>query len=67
MIIERTTKEIIFRVSASTKIDDLQALADYLAFQEIASKSKATQAQANALIKEAKKGRWNKTKSNLEL
>lgn len=67
MIIERTKKEIIFRVSSSTQIDDLQALADYLTFQEIASKSKATRAQANALIKKAKKGRWIKTKSDLEL
>jgi len=63
MIIEHTKKEIIFRLAASTKIDELQALVDYLTFQETGSKSKATQTQANALAKETKKGRWQKTKS----
>lgn len=67
MIIERNKNEVVFRVSASTKIDDLQALADYLTFQEVASKSKATQEQTNALVKDIKKGRWKKTKSNLGL
>lgn len=67
MIIERNKNEVVFRVSASTKIEDLQALADYLTFQEVASKSKATQEQTNALVKDIKKGRWKKTKSNLGL
>jgi hypothetical protein len=63
MIIERNTNEVIFRLDASVKLDDLQALADYFLYEKIGSKSKATQAQVNALVKEAKRGRWAKTRT----
>lgn len=65
MIIERTKDEIIFRLPANTKIDDLQDLADWFEFNELSKKSKVTQKQVDALVKEIKKGRWERTKAQL--
>jgi hypothetical protein len=67
MIIERTNKEVILRLPSNTKLDDLQSIADIFTFKKIAQKSKATQAEADALAKAAKKGRWARTKSRLGL
>ncbi len=67
MIIERKDNEIIFRLPADTNIDDLQAMVDWLEFREISGKSKATQEQIDELASEAKKGRWEKTKTLLGL
>lgn len=67
MIIERNKNEVVFRVSGNYSIDYLQDLLDLLEFREISEKSKATQEQVDKLVKEVKKGRWNKTKSELEL
>ena len=67
MIIERTSKEIVFRLPASTKLKDLQDVANLFAFKEISQKSKATQKGVDELVKQVKKGRWNKTKEKLGL
>ena len=67
MIIERTSKEVVFRLPTSTKLDDLQALANLFAFKEISRKSKATQKDVDELVKKAKKGRWSKTKQRVGL
>jgi hypothetical protein len=66
MIIERTTNEIIFRLPSSTNVDDLQDLADLLEFKEIAKKSKASQKDVDNLVTTIKKGRWGKTKLQLD-
>lgn len=67
MLIERTSKEIIFRLPSSIKIEDLQDIANFFTFKEIALKSKATQKDVDVLVKKIKKGRWNKTKQKLGL
>ena len=67
MIIERTSKEVIFRLPASTKLEDLQEIADLFAFKEISRKSKATQKDVDDLVKKIKKGRWAKTKKQIGL
>lgn len=67
MIIERTSKEIIFRFPSSTKLNDLQEIANLFAFTSIAGKSKATQKDVNDLVKKVKKARYAKTKLNLGL
>ena len=67
MIIERTAKEIIFRLPATTKLKDLQEIADLFAFKEISQKTKATQKDVDALVKKIKKGRWDKTKKKIGL
>jgi cytochrome c551/c552 len=67
MIIERTKKELIFRFPANLNIDDMQDLTDLFAYKEIAQKSKAKQKDVDALVKEIKKGRWEKTKQQIGL
>ncbi len=67
MIIERTSKEIVFRLPSTTKMEDLQEVADLFSFKEIARKSKATQKDVDDLVKKIKKGRWGKTKNKLGL
>ena len=67
MIIERTSKEIVFRLPSSTKLEDLQDIANLFAFKEISQKSKATQKDVDDLVKKIKKGRWTKTKLRLGL
>lgn len=67
MIIERTKKEVIFRLPLTTSVDELQDMADFLLFKEVVSKSKAKQVDVDAFVKKIKKGRWNKTKNKLGL
>lgn len=65
MIIERNSKEILFRLPSSTKLEDLQDIANLFMYKEVARKSKATQKDVNELVKQIKVGRWAKTKSKL--
>ena len=65
MIIERTKKEIIFRLPSNIKIEILQDIAELFEFNEIAKKSIANQKEVDELVKTIKKGRWTKTKKKL--
>lgn len=65
MTVERTNKEIIVRLPASTDIDELQDMVDMLEYKRISSKSKATQDDVDSLVNSIKKGRWDSTKSKL--
>ena len=65
MIIERTSKEVVFRLPSSTKLEDLQEIANLFAFKEIARKSKASQKDVDDLVKKIKKGCWAKTKKKV--
>ena len=67
MMTERTSKEVIFRLPSSTKLEDLQDIADLFTFKEISRKSKARQKDADELVKTIKKGRWARTKQKLGL
>jgi hypothetical protein len=67
MIIERTSKEIIFRFPKSLNLDDLQDLTDLFEFKEIAKKSRASQKDVDSLVNSIKKGRWEKAKQHLDL
>jgi len=67
MIIERKSDEILFRLPSSTKLEDLQALANLFTFKETARTSKAKQKDVDELVKKIKKGRWEKTKKKLVL
>jgi hypothetical protein len=67
MIIERTSKEVVFRLPSSTRLEDLQDIANLFAFKEISRKSKASQKDVDELVKKIKKGRWTKTKRKLGL
>jgi hypothetical protein len=67
MIVERQNNEILIRFSAGTKISRIQTILDYLRYEELTSKSTATEADVDKLVKEAKKGRWNKIKREIGL
>lgn len=49
MVIERTSKEVIIRLPSYVDTDGLQRLVDYLTYKEATAKSKAKQADVNAL------------------
>lgn len=65
MIIERTKKEVIIRLSPSVDTKGLQQLVDYLTYKEATSKSKAKQLDVDNLAKEIKVGWWAKNRSRL--
>lgn len=66
MIIERTPNEIIFRFPRDMNVDDLQDLADLFEYKELTKKSKASQKDVDDLVKTIKKGRWEKSKQQLD-
>ncbi len=66
MKIERTKNEIIFRLPYTIDMDDLQDLTDLFEYKEITKKSLANQNDVDSLVKEIKKGRWEKTKQKLD-
>ncbi len=67
MTIERTKNEVIFRLPNNINLDDLQDFADYFQYRTITKKSKASQTEVDNLVKEIKKGRWDKTRKQLDL
>ncbi len=67
MIIERTSNEIIFRVSNNINLDDLQDIADFLEYSELSKNAKTKQKDVDSLVKTIKKGRWSKTKQIINL
>ena len=66
MIIERTPNEIIFRFPKGMNLDDLQELTDLFEYKELSRKSKASQKDVDDLVKIIKKGRWDKSKQQLD-
>jgi hypothetical protein len=67
MIIERNKDEVVFRLPGNINIDDLQDMTDLFEFKEISKKSIASQMDVDKLVKNIKKGRWQKTKNELGL
>ncbi|WP_111671642.1 hypothetical protein [Algoriphagus litoralis] len=63
MQVERTDKEIVIRVPLGTDLQGLQQILDYVKFHNVASKSKATQTQLDALSKESKSTWWEENKA----
>ncbi len=66
MIIERTPNEIIFRFPRDMNLDDLQDLTDLFEYKELTKKSKTSQKDVDVLVKTVKKGRWEKSKQQLD-
>jgi len=67
MIVERQNNEILIRISAGISTARLQTILDYLRYEELTSNSNVTEENLNELLKEAKKGRWDRTKEELGL
>jgi len=64
MIIEKTNNEILIRIPNSVDIDDAQRIIDYIRYQELTSKSKASQKEADNLAAEANENWWKENKDN---
>jgi hypothetical protein len=62
MIIERTDKEILIRIPNTVDIEGAQRIIDYIRYQEITAKSKATQEDVDKLANEINRDWWNKNK-----
>ena len=62
MIIERNDKEILIRIPNTVDIEGAQRIIDYIRYQEITSKSKATQKAVDKLADEVNKSWWEKNK-----
>ncbi|MCK9453289.1 MAG: hypothetical protein M0Q90_16450 [Bacteroidales bacterium] len=67
MKVERQNNEILVRFSAGTKTSRIQAILDYLRYEELTSKSTASEEDIGELLNEVKKGRWDRTKKELGL
>ncbi len=67
MIVERQDNEILVRFSARMKTSRIQTILDYLRYEELTSKSTATENDVDELLKEVKKGRWDRTIKELGL
>ena len=65
MVIERTSKEIIIRLSPSIDTERLQDFLNFLIYQEATEGSKAKQSDVDALVKKIKKGWWKKNRKRL--
>lgn len=65
MTIERTDKEIIIKLPATTSTEDVQRLLDYLSYKTVVEASKAKQEQVDQLAKEVNKGWWESNKDKL--
>jgi hypothetical protein len=65
MIVERTKNEVIIRLPSTVDTSDLEEMVDFIRFKEITSNSKASKEQAEVLLKEIKKGRWESNRERL--
>ncbi len=65
MIVERKNDEILVRFSAGTKASKIQSILDYLRYEELTSKSKATEKDVETLTKQSKSERWEKIKKEI--
>ena len=62
MIVERTSNQIVIRVSPKVDSFGFQRIMDYLDYLEITSKSKATQDDADKLADELNENWWGKNR-----
>jgi len=67
MIVERQNNEILVRFAAGTKASKIQTILDYLRYEELTSKSTATEEDVDKLTRLAKKGRWDRIKKEIGL
>ncbi|MFN8259254.1 MAG: hypothetical protein U0W24_26435 [Bacteroidales bacterium] len=67
MIVEIQNNEILVRFKMGTKASRIQSILDYLKYEELTSKSTATEQDIENLVNEAKKGRWERIKKEIGL
>jgi predicted trehalose synthase len=62
MIIERTSNQIVIKVSPKVDAFGFQRIMDYLEYLEVTSKSKAKQEDADRLADELNENWWSKNR-----
>lgn len=67
MIVKRKNNEILVRISAGKKASKIQSILDYLRYEELTSRSQATETDIEKLTKESKANRWEKIKKDIGL
>lgn len=67
MIVERQKSELLVRLSSGIPTSRIQAILDYLRYEELTAKSVVTQEEVNNIVDNIKKGRWIKAKIQLGL
>jgi hypothetical protein len=65
MVIERTSKEVIIRLSASVDTEDLQDILNYARYKEVTAGIKTEQNEVDKLAKDINKKWWTKNRSKL--
>ena len=67
MIVQRQNNDILIKFSVGTKVSKIQAILDYLRYEELTSKSTASEVDVDNLVNEAKIGRWGRIKDEIGL
>lgn len=62
MLIERTSTEVIIRLPASVKTEDLQDFLNYARYRELTSRFRVSQKEVDKLADEVKKNWWSKNR-----
>jgi len=65
MVIERTKKEVIIRLSASVNTEDLQDLLNYACYKELVSGFNTDQADVDKLADDINSKWWTKNRNRL--
>ena len=65
MIVELQNNELLIRFKVGANASRIQTILDYLRYEELTSKSTATEEDVENLISEAKKGRWKRIKKQI--
>ena len=65
MTIERTDKEIIIKLPATTGTEDVQRLLDYLSYKTAVEASRVKQEQVDQMAREVNKSWWEANKDKL--
>lgn len=67
MIVERKNDEILVRFKASANASKIQSILDYLRYEELTSKSEATEKDIEDMMKLSKSKRWENLKNEVGL
>jgi hypothetical protein len=62
MLIERTTKEVIIRLSANVNTEDLQDFLNYARYKELTSEIKVSQKEVDRLASKVNSDWWTKNR-----
>ena len=65
MVVERTNKEVIIRLSKSVDVEDLQRFLNYARYKELTSGFQVDQKEVDSLSNQIKKTWWSKNKKRL--